>query len=235
MQETKIISDNSFVKAFQETFSSRMKDNFNKTFSNNSLEEKYFMEKEKKKKKLNIQSHDIKFMHNLPMLIHFIGISNDIRTRIIYDKKTEENLKTFSVYEKTGWKIIPRATEKHATHFAPITTGIKNFVTFLTNVALAKQHNITLSMKSDILRFVIMHEFGGMYFDTDFNAIRNMDHIIRNGIKNNGLIVAQEDNKKRSMYLAGGFFAAYPGNSCIKNAKNYVVAAIRGEEMSNIR
>ena len=237
MQETKIISHNSFVKAFQETFSSRMKDNFqtNKTFSNNSLEEKYLMEKEKKIKILDIQSHDIKFMHKLPILIHFIWINNDIRTITIYDKKTEENLKTFSVYEKSGWKIILWDNRKVHNIFCTDNNRNKELCEILTNIALAKQYNITLSMKSDMLRFIIMHEFGGMYFDTDFLALRNMDHIIRDKIKDYGLIVAQEDNKKRSMYLAGGFCAAYPGNSCIKNAKNHVVTAIRGEEMSNIR
>ena len=65
-------------------------------------------------------------------------------------------------------------------------------------------------MKSDMLRFVIMHEFGGMYFDTDFIALRNMDQIIRDKIKEHGLIVVHEVNERRSMYLAGEFFHGLP-------------------------
>ena len=72
-------------------------------------------------------------------------------------------------------------------------------------------------------------------FDTDFIALRNMDHIIRNKIKEHGLIVAHEVNESRSMYLAGEFFAAYPGNICIGNAKNHVLEAIKGKEALNIR
>ena len=90
-------------------------------------------------------------------------------------------------------------------------------------------------MKSDILRIFIIHEFGGMYFDTDFIAVRNMHHIIRDNIKKHGIIVAHEINEKRSTYSSGGIFAAYPGNVCIENAKNHVVSAIKGNQLSNIR
>ena len=193
------------------------------------------MEKKEKFTILGIYSHDIKFMDNLPMLIHFIWINNDIRTRNNYDKKTGENLKTFSIYEKTRWKIILWDNRKVYKIFCMDNKKNEDLCQTLTNVTLAKQCKITLSMKSDMLRFVIMHEFGGMYFDTDFIALRNMDHIIRDKIKEHGLIVAHEVNDCRSMYLAGEFFAAYPGNICIKNAKNHVLEAIKGKEPSHVR
>ena len=175
------------------------------TVSNRTFEEIYKREKEDKFKILNIHSHDVKFRHNLPMLIHFIWINNDIRSRNNYDNKTEENLKTFSIYEKTGWKIILWDNRKVYNIFCTDKDINKDLCEILTNVALAKRYMITLSMKSDMLRFFIMHEFGGMYFDTDFIALRNMEHVIRNGIKNNGLIVVHEVNESRSMYLSGGF------------------------------
>ena len=243
-QETKIIYDNSFVKGFEKTFLNKMKDKFtkdadifqtNKTPSNKTFREIYKLGKEEKFTPLGIYNHDIKFFHNLPMLIHFIWINNDIRTRNNYDKKIEENLKTFSIYERTGWKMILWDNRKVYNIHCINKNRNQELCGILTNVTLAKQYNITLSMKSDMLRFVIIHEFGGMYFDTDFIALRNMDSIIRNKIKAHGLIVAQEGNKRRSMYLAGGFFAAYPGNICIENAKNHVVAAIKGKEPSNKR
>ena len=205
------------------------------TIFNRTFEEIYKIEKENKFRTLGIHSNEIKFMHNLPMLIHFIWINNDIRSRNNYDNRTEENLKTFSIYEKTGWKIILWDNRKVYSIFCTDKNINKDLCEILTNVALAKQYKITMAMKSDMLRFVIMHEFGGMYFDTDFIALRNMDHIIRNKIKDNGLIVVNEVNESRSMYLSVGFFAAYPGHICIGNAKKHVVVAIKGKEASNIR
>ena len=242
--ETKIVIDNTFVKAFQETFLGIMNDkctkseaNFrtNITVSNKTFEEIDKTEKYNKFRALDIHSHDIKFMHKLPMLIHFIWINNDIRTRNNYDKKTDENLKTFSIYEKTGWKIILWDNRKMYNIFCTDTKKNVELCQILTNVTLAKQYKITLSMKSDMLRFVIMHEFGGMYFDTDFIALRNMDHIIRYGIKEHGLIVVHEINERRSVYLGREFFAAYPGNICIENAKKHVLVAIKGKEPSHVR
>ena len=239
----RIIFDNTFAKPFQDFFLRMMlkfikgSDNFqtNKPVSNKTFEEIYKIEKENKFKTLGIHSHDIKFVHNLPMLIHFIWINNDVRTRNNYDNKTEENLKTFSIYEKTGWKIILWVNKKVYNIFCTDNNRNKELCEILTNIAIAKQYKITLSMKSDMLRFVIMHEFGGMYFDTDFIALRNMDQIIRDKIKEHGLIVVHEVNERRSMYLAGEFFTAYPGNICIENAKNHVLEAIKGKEESNIR
>ena len=174
-------------------------------------------------------------MHSLPMLIHFIWINNNIRTINKYDSKKEENLKTFSMYEKRGWKIILWDNRKVYKIFCMDNKKNKDFCQILTNVTLAKQYKITLSMKSDMLRFFIMHEFGGMYFDTDFIALRNMDHIIRYGINEHGLIVVHEVNERRSVYLAGEFLAAYPGNICIENAKKHVLVAIKGNEPSHVR
>ena len=239
----RIIFDNTFAKPFQDFFLRMMlkfikgSDNFqtNKPVSNKTFEEIYEIEQENKFKTLGIHSHDIKFVHNLPMLIHFIWINNDVRTRNNYDKRTEENLKTFSIYKRTGWKIILWDNRKVYNIFCTNENINKDLCEILTDAALAKRYTITQSMKSDMLRFFIMHEFGGMYFDTDFIALRNMDHIIKNKIKEHGLIVAHEVNERRSMYLAGEFFAAYPGNICIENAKNHVLEAIKGKEASNIR
>ena len=155
-------------------------DNFQtiKPVSNKTFEEIYKIEKENTLKTLGIHSHEIKFVHNLPMLIHFIWINNDVRTRNNYDKRTEENLKMFSIYERIGWKIILWDNRKVYNILCTDKNINKAICGILTNVALAKQYKITLSMKSDMLRFFIMHEFGGMYFDTDFIALRNMDHII---------------------------------------------------------
>ena len=228
-QETKIIINNTFVKAFQETFSGIMKDKCTKSeanfrtniaVSNKTFEEIDKTEKYNKFRALDIHSHDIKFMHKLPMLIHFIWINNDIRTRNNYDKKTDENLKTFSIYEKTGWKIILWDNRKVYNIFCTDTKKNEELCQILTNVTLAKQYKITLSMKSDMLRFVIMHEFGGMYFDTDYIALRNMDHIIRYRIKEHGLIVVHEINERRSMYLAGESLLLIQETSAFKMQRN---------------
>ena len=243
MRGTKVIFDNALVKAFQETLSRILKDKFTKgagdfktvkIVSNETFEEFYKMANEKRFRVLGINSHDIKFVHKLPMLTHFIWISNDIRTKNNYDSKTEKNLKTFLIYEKIGWKIIVWDNKKVFNIFCTDNNN-KDLCEILTNTTLTKKYKITLSMKSDMLRFFIIYEFGGMYFDTDFIALRNTDHIIRDNIGEHGLIVAHEINESRSTYLAGEFFVAYPGNVFFENARNHVVSAIKGTEMSNIR
>ena len=241
---TKITFDT--MKVFREKLSSAMKeeltkrtDNFqtNKTVGNKTIQEIYKIEREKKFKLLAIETKEIKFTHNLPMLIHFIWINNDVRTKNNYDKETEENIKTFSIYEKIGWKIIVWNNKNVHNIFCADNNNNKNkeLCEILTNVTLTTQKKITLSMKSDMLRFFIIHEFGGMYFDTDFIALRNINHIIGEKIQQHGLILANEVYERRSMYLAGEFFAAYPGNICIENAKNHVIKAIKGNEPSHVR
>ena len=140
------------------------------------------------------------------MLIHFIWINNDVRTKNNFDRQTQRNLKTFSIYRKLGWKIIVWDNAEVYSVFCVDTDNNKELCEILTNVELNKQHKITLAMKSDILRLFIISEFGGMYFDTDFIALRNMDHIISNKIKDHGLIVAHSLNDSRSLYLSQRFF-----------------------------
>ena len=131
------------MKTFQETFLNIMKDKFtkgvdnfqtNKTAPSKTFGEIYKKEKEDKFTVLGIHSHKIKFMHNLPMLIHFIWINNDIRIRNNYDNKTEENLKTFSIYEKTGWRIIVWDNRKVYKIFCMDNKKNKEFCQILTNV-----------------------------------------------------------------------------------------------------
>ena len=239
-ERNKRIFDNAVVTPQREIHSRNVAtfpDNaqINETFSKNNFESIYKIEKEKELRLLGIHSHDIQFVHKLPMLIHFVWISNDIRTGNNYDMETEENLKTFSIYAAIGWKIIVWDNKKVHNIFCADTNKNKDFCTVLTDSVMTKKYNITLSMKSDVLRFFIIYEFGGMYFDTDFIAVRSMNHIIEENIKKHGLIVANEYNVIGAQYLSGGFFAAYPGNMFIENAKNHVVRAIRGKNKSNFR
>lgn len=68
---------------------------------------------------------------------------------------------------------------------------------------------LTFSEKSDILRFEILHQHGGLYIDTDFECLKPIDPII-NGRE---LVVYREDDKM----TCGAFFASTCGNSHVKS------------------
>lgn len=52
-----------------------------------------------------------------------------------------------------------------------------NIIPYTTEAYQAKKY----AFVSDYARFWILYKYGGLYFDTDVEVIRNMDHIIANG------------------------------------------------------
>lgn len=64
------------------------------------------------------------------------------------------------------------------------------------------------SEKSDILRFEILHQFGGVYVDTDFECLKNIDPIIKD--KSITLYWQQKN------MICGAFFGATRSNPQVK-------------------
>lgn len=71
------------------------------------------------------------------------------------------------------------------------------------------------SEKSDILRFEILYEFGGLYVDTDFECLKNIDNLI---LKRNFTICRQSDK-----VICGAFIASSKQNEYIKNLVDGIV------------
>lgn len=69
------------------------------------------------------------------------------------------------------------------------------------------------SVKSDILRYEILYQYGGVYIDTDFECIRNIDEFIDH---KSFIVCKQIDDKKLSANVCGAFLAASKFNKIIK-------------------
>lgn len=72
----------------------------------------------------------------------------------------------------------------------------------------------SFSEKSDILRFEILHQFGGLYIDTDFECLKPIDPLF----KNRELVIFTQINdiKHKQTPLCGAFFGATKGNLDVK-------------------
>jgi len=66
------------------------------------------------------------------------------------------------------------------------------------------------SMKSDILRFDILYQFGGLYIDTDFECLKPLDPFF----DNRDFIVCRQNPNGPS--ICGAFFAATQYNSLVR-------------------
>jgi len=66
----------------------------------------------------------------------------------------------------------------------------------------------SFSERSDILRFEILHQYGGVYIDTDFECLKPIDDLITD---KRFLIFRQNDK-----YICGAFFAACKGNKKVQ-------------------
>lgn len=67
----------------------------------------------------------------------------------------------------------------------------------------------SFSEKSDILRFEILYQYGGLYIDTDFECLKPIDPIFTG----EDLVVYRESNR----VTCGAFFASTKNNQHVKN------------------
>lgn len=65
------------------------------------------------------------------------------------------------------------------------------------------------SEKSDILRFEILYQYGGLYIDTDFECYKNIDSLFKPKLK---LLIYKENNSD----ICGAFFASTKHNPLVK-------------------
>ena len=67
----------------------------------------------------------------------------------------------------------------------------------------------SFSEKSDILRFEILHQFGGLYIDTDFECLKNIDPLF----EDRKIVLFWQQPKK----ICGAFFGASKHNAQVKS------------------
>lgn len=84
---------------------------------------------------------------------------------------------------------------------------------------------------SDYVRLYALYEVGGLYFDTDIEAINNIDHYL----KGKEALFGFEDN----YYIMTGFMAAAPGLNCFKelidlyNEKTFILSSGKYDTLPN--
>lgn len=85
-----------------------------------------------------------------------------------------------------------------------------NIIPYTTEAYKAKKY----AFVSDFARFWIIYHYGGVYFDTDVEVIKSMDHMIENG----PFMAAETSvNRGEHLYVAPGLgFAASPNHPFLK-------------------
>jgi mannosyltransferase OCH1-like enzyme len=88
-----------------------------------------------------------------------------------------------------------------------------------------------LSEKSDILRFEILYQFGGLYVDTDFQCLKSLDSLFENTIKDPLMFLETPDT------IGSAFLAASCHNDQIKLLVDNIETRERmyGHTPSNIK
>ena len=79
----------------------------------------------------------------------------------------------------------------------------------LANFAAAAR---TLAQRSDVVRFEVLHRFGGVYADTDFDCFRNIEHLLAG----QRLVLCNEANSND--FMSSGFIAATPRHEVLRRA-----------------
>eukprot|EP01084_Bolivina_argentea_P153889 268307_1 len=173
---------------------------------------------------LNVTLSESNFIYKLPKLIHFIWISNDISVDNDLQKQIQKNIATFiNIYSPNGWNTIIWRNKQIRQVFCENYNFFKSEndekCVFLYNITLSNEYRISAAIKADMLRYLIMERFGGLYFDTDFIAIQSIENLVIQNIDQHGLIVANEGGWA-STIMSNGFFASYPNNKCVIRANN---------------
>jgi hypothetical protein len=125
----------------------------------------------------------------IPKIIHQVNIGN----RILNDTELnwQNTWKTLNPeWDFILWDDLHVTRNLHITH-PDIYNRCENY-----------------SEKSDILRFEILYQFGGLYIDTDFECLKPIDNLMIN----RNIVLFQQQPKK----VAGGFFAATKNNSFVR-------------------
>ena len=79
----------------------------------------------------------------------------------------------------------------------------------------------SFSEKSDILRFEILYQFGGLYVDTDFECLKNIDPLFMN----KSIVLYKQQRRK----ICSAFFGATKGNTDVKR----LIDGLPGREKSH--
>lgn len=144
---------------------------------------------------------------SIPPILHFVWLGSNVPEKVIYTRSTWEKC-------HPGWTIKTWTEEE-----------VKNFKWSNGYSKLAFNLAESWAEKSDILRYEILLQEGGIYADVDFICLKSFNDLIGNGIK---FFTGQEINQigtrdKLPLYVANGLMGAEKGSEivaeCIKRIK----------------
>lgn len=144
----------------------------------------------------------------IPKLIHFIWVGN--QNLPTYFQKFIENWKSvYQDYKFFIWDDDKISKENLVPEF------LKS--EFFNN-------NFKAAYKADILRYLIINKYGGLYFDVDFECIKRIPDTFLNfkflgGIQNNGEI-------------AIGFFASVPNNELLNKVIELIPESVESAKIN---
>jgi mannosyltransferase OCH1-like enzyme len=172
----------------------------------------------------------------IPKISHHTWITKADSPKEINPKDLEYIKRTLRFASKDdGWtnifwtnnqKLIPN-TIKELSEFGVIVkelnhSNIKNFSKIEQIYTKAFDYN--LSMPNDIVSYSILEEYGGVYFDVDYELKKSINDLL-----NKYSFLVFEDSKK-NLYIAHGIIAAIPKHPVVNEAIELMI-----RNFSNVR
>lgn len=117
---------------------------------------------------------------------------------------------------KSALKCI-RSWEKFFPDYEIIQWNESNFDVSCNDYVSEAYNAKKYAFVSDYARFKIMYDFGGVYFDTDVEVIKDMTEIIAVGPYMGAECIQSHEGKDSLRVNPGLGFAAFPGMSFLKN------------------
>lgn len=144
----------------------------------------------------------------IPPIIHFIWLGSSI------PEKIDMIINSWRVFNP-GWKIIIW-TDKEVETFSWTKESSKNFYEKATHYA----------EKSDILRYEILYQFGGIYSDTDVVCLKSFNDLISSGVTLLGGLEVNQVYASSVVWLCNAVIGCIKNSPiikyCIENLKSSV-------------
>lgn len=147
-------------------------------------------------------------MTQIPKTIHQIWIGNRDKPHYWSDTWQHSFLEKYPDYKYVLWDN--ENTQRELKKYPPLEMMYNHF-----------QH---YCYKADILRYIILHEYGGIYIDIDsiWNYKQNFDEIIINSIDKDNLFISEtpNENKYSKCYLTNNVIGCNKNNIHMKEILN---------------
>ena len=113
----------------------------------------------------NVISSQKPLTHKIPKILHFVWIDVDINRHVTPPSEMSANIEKWKKLNPS-WKVIVWSSPKINITFPDLVHEIRNY-------------RVT-AWQSDLIRYRILYEYGGLYLDTDIHPLRKLPSTIIN-------------------------------------------------------